>query len=100
MNSAEVKAPITIAHCWFLGVAPTRWPVFKSCAVVPPLEAAMHTTAATVKAVSVAGLSERPMSKNTRQVNNSVATVMPEIGFDDEPIRPVSRDDTVTKRKP
>jgi hypothetical protein len=25
---------------------------------------------------------------------------MPEIGFDDEPISPVSRDDTVTKRNP
>ncbi len=25
---------------------------------------------------------------------------MPEIGFDEEPISPVSRDDTVTKRKP
>ena len=25
---------------------------------------------------------------------------MPEIGFDDEPISPVSRDETVTKRKP
>ena len=29
-----------------------------------------------------------------------MATVMPEIGFDDEPISPVSRDDTVTNRKP
>ena len=26
--------------------------------------------------------------------------VMPEIGFDDEPIRPVMRDETVTKKKP
>src|SRR5512138_3216702 len=29
-----------------------------------------------------------------------VAIVMPEIGLDDEPIRPVIRDDTVTKKKP
>src|SRR5687768_15610261 len=100
MKSAEVNAPIRIAHCWFLGVAPTRWPVFRSCAVVPPLEAAMQTTAATVKAVSVAGLSVRPISKNTRHVNKSVATVMPEIGFEDEPIRPVSREDTVTNKEP
>ena len=30
----------------------------------------------------------------------SVAIVIPEIGFDDEPIRPVMRDDTVAKKKP
>ena len=30
----------------------------------------------------------------------SVAIVMPEIGFDDEPMRPVMRDDTVEKKKP
>src|SRR5436190_2138291 len=30
----------------------------------------------------------------------SVATVIPEIGFDDDPISPVRRDDTVTKRNP
>ena len=30
----------------------------------------------------------------------SVAIVMPEIGFDDDPISPVMRDDTVTKKKP
>ena len=30
----------------------------------------------------------------------SVAIVMPEIGFDDEPIRPVMRDETVAKKKP
>ena len=30
----------------------------------------------------------------------SVAMVMPEIGFDEEPIRPVMRDDTVAKKKP
>ena len=30
----------------------------------------------------------------------SVAIVMPEIGFDDEPMRPVMRDETVAKKKP
>ena len=30
----------------------------------------------------------------------SVAMVMPEIGFDEEPISPVMRDDTVAKKKP
>ena len=35
-----------------------------------------------------------------RQVSRSVAIVIPEMGFDEEPISPVRRDDTVTKRKP
>ncbi len=30
----------------------------------------------------------------------SVAIVMPEIGFDDVPMRPTMRDETVTKKKP
>ncbi len=31
---------------------------------------------------------------------SKVATVMPEIGFDEEPISPVMRDETVTKKNP
>src|SRR6185503_17273241 len=31
---------------------------------------------------------------------SSVATVMPEMGLDDDPISPVNRDETVTKRNP
>src|SRR5436305_1488149 len=38
--------------------------------------------------------------KNTTHVNRSVATVIPEIGFEEEPISPVSRDDTVTNKNP
>ena len=34
------------------------------------------------------------------QVRISVAIVIPEMGFDDVPIRPTMRDDTVTKKKP
>ena len=60
----------------------------------------MQTTAATVSAVSVAVLPVCPKNKNTRHVSSSVATVMPEIGFDEEPISPVSREETVTNRKP
>lgn len=40
------------------------------------------------------------MSTNPRQVSSSVATVIPEMGLDEEPISPVSREETVTKRKP
>ena len=42
----------------------------------------------------------QPTTRKTRQVSSSVATVMPEIGLDEDPISPVSRDETVTNRKP
>ena len=42
----------------------------------------------------------QPRTTKIRQVSRRVATVMPEIGFDDEPISPVRRDETVTKRNP
>ena len=32
-------------------------------------------------------------------MKSSVATVMPEMGLEEEPISPVSREETVTKRK-
>ena len=40
------------------------------------------------------------MMRKMRHVSNSVAIIMPEVGQDDEPTSPVSRDETVTKRKP
>ena len=40
------------------------------------------------------------MPTKIEQVRMSVAIVMPEIGFDDVPMRPVMRDETVTKKKP
>ena len=42
---AEAKDPIKIAICWNFGVAPTKCPVFKSCDIVPPFDAAMQTIA-------------------------------------------------------
>src|SRR5262245_48053894 len=94
MTMAEVKAPIKMASCCHLGVAPTKKPVFKSCDVVPPLEDAMHTTAAIDMAVSRSGMPVKPKIKKIKHVNNRVAIVIPEIGFDDEPTSPVKRDDT------
>ena len=101
ITKAEVSAPTTIANCCRIGVAPTRKPVFRSWAVVPPFEAATQTTPATVTADKHRRLVDvaRPAT-NARQVNSSVATVMPEIGFDDEPISPVNRDETATNKKP
>src|SRR5262249_10089603 len=41
-----------------------------------------------------------PSARKIRHVSSSVATVIPEIGFELDPISPVSRDDTVTNRNP
>ena len=61
----------------------------------------MQTTAAIGQGGQRVGLARSsPAARKIRQVSSSVATVMPEIGFDDEPISPVSRDETVTNRKP
>src|SRR6266513_339651 len=89
-----------MAICWYFGVEPTRNPVFKSCEVVPPFDAAMQTMPPIESAVTKYGGAVHLIIRKTRQVSNSVATVMPEIGFDDEPISPVKRDETVTNRKP
>jgi hypothetical protein len=42
----------------------------------------------------------QPSSRKIRQVSSRVATVMPEIGLDEEPSSPVSREETVTNMKP
>src|SRR5580704_3468512 len=100
MTTADVSAPATIAHCCFDGVAPTRKPVLRSCDVVPPFDEAMQTTAAIVRAASESALLVWLVSTNTRQVMSRAATVIPEIGLDDDPISPVKRDETVTNRNP
>src|SRR2546421_11446298 len=99
-TTADARAPTRIAICWYFGVEPTRKPVLRSCDVVPPFDAAMQTMPPIESAVTKYGGAVQPMIKNTRQVSSNVATVMPEIGFDDEPISPVSRDETVTNRNP
>src|SRR5947209_2657944 len=89
-----------MAICWYFGVEPTRKPVFKSCDVVPPFEDAMQTMPPIESAVTKKGGAVQPMMRKTRHVSRSVATVMPDMGFDEEPTSPVRRDETVTNRKP
>ena len=49
---------------------------------------------------AVLGADPAEERRRSGRSSSSVATVIPEIGFDDEPISPVSRDETVTNRKP
>src|SRR5437868_1314119 len=61
---------------------------------------AMQTTAAMLRAATLYGAETQPSVKKMSETISSVATVMPEIGFDDDPTSPVSRELTVTKRNP
>ena len=72
----------------------------RSCEVAPALAAAMQTIAPTHSAIGWYTSPVQPMPTKTRQVAMSVAIVIPEIGFDDEPMMPTMRLATVTKKKP
>ena len=52
MTKAEVTTPMTKPICWDRGVAPTRYPVFRSCDVAPALAAATQTIAPTQSATA------------------------------------------------
>src|SRR5215813_9409763 len=100
-TNADASAPTRIAICWDLGVEPTRKPVLRSCEVVPPFEAAIQTIPPIESAVTKYGSGfVHPSSQKARQVMSSVATVIPEIGFEEEPTSPVRRDETVTNKNP
>ena len=68
--------------------------------MVPPFEMAMQATAAMLKAATLYGALTQPKAKKIKDVIKSVATVMPEMGFEELPTSPVSRELTVTKRNP
>src|SRR5262249_60846543 len=100
LGSADATPPTRTAHCCWYGVEPPRNPVFRSCDAVPPFDEAMQTTAAIVRAVSMASGPVRPRIRKIKQTSRRVAIVMPEMGLDDDPTSPVSRLETVTNRKP
>src|ERR1041385_6637476 len=75
-------------------------PVLRSCEVLPALAAAMQTIAPTPMAIGEYMSPVQPSATKRRHVRISVAMVMPEIGFDEVPIRPVMREETVAKKKP
>src|SRR4051812_10159359 len=60
----------------------------------------MATTAPTHKATGEYHSPDQPTAMKIEQVRIRVAIVIPEIGFDDEPMRPTIREETVTKKKP
>src|ERR1700721_4223015 len=96
--SVETQAPITNAICCLRGVAPMRNPVLRSCEVSPALAAAMHTTPPMVMASAPNAGAVQPFTRKIADVAISVAIVIPETGFEELPINPTIREETVTKR--
>src|ERR1035437_7060628 len=64
------------------------------------MAAAMQTTPPIVSARTAYELAVQCTTRNTAQVAINVAMVMPLIGFDEFPIRPLMREATVTNKKP
>src|SRR5712671_322580 len=61
---------------------------------------AMQAMAAMESAAILYGALTHPSEKKMSEVMSSVATVIPEMGFDELPTSPVRRELTVTKRNP
>jgi hypothetical protein len=72
----------------------------RSCDVAPAFAAAMQTMPPTMSAIGWYASPVQPSATKTRHVAMSVAMVIPEIGFDELPMIPTMRLDTVTKKKP
>src|SRR6185437_11192152 len=99
-TNTDVITPIISASCCLEGVAPTRYPVFKSCEVPPAFDDATHTTPPMVSASAENAAPVQCATKNMAHVAISVAIAIPLIGFDELPINPQIRDDTVTNKNP
>src|SRR5262249_8605166 len=68
--------------------------------VAPALAAATQTIAPTQSATAWYTSPVRPRATNTTQVAMIVAIVIPEIGFEEVPMIPTMREETVTKKNP
>src|SRR5438105_15874383 len=60
----------------------------------------MQTTPPMLMASAAKAAPVQCSTRKTAQVAISVAMAMPEMGFDDVPMRPVMREETVTNRNP
>src|SRR4051794_38318829 len=100
MISAATTTPIISPYCWYFGVAPTMYPVFRSWDVAPAFAAAIATTAPTHRATGEYHSPDQPTAMKIEQVRMRVAIVIPEIGLEEEPINPTIREETVTKKNP
>src|SRR3954468_20565570 len=101
MNSAQDTEPMASITCWRHGVAPTRYPAFRSCRLSPATQAAQHTTAPIMTAATGPMVEDLPRNAtSTSAANRIVAIVMPDTGLLDEPTSPAMYADTEQNRNP
>ena len=100
MVRAATIVPIISPVCCFLGVAPRRNPVLRSCDVSPAIAATIQIIEPMEIAEIIPSMSDFPVTFRMSDVIRSVAIAMPETGLLLLPTRPTIRDDTVAKKKP
>ena len=91
MTTAAAITPTICITCCFHGVAPTMWPVFRSCRLSPPMAAAQQTTAPTRMAAAGPVALSVPRATSSSAVASIVAIVTPEIGLFDDPTSPTPK---------
>ena len=93
ITNAPVTTPTISATCCRQGVAPTIWPVFKSCITSPAIAALLATTDAMRSVAYINSVCSNPKKRDPTiqtkpTVNNSVAIVIPDTGELLEPTTP------------
>src|SRR5699024_3711498 len=84
----------------FLGVAPTKNPVFKSWDISPAMADIIHITVPTDNAPIIPASPSNPIALNIALVIRSVAIVIPDTGLLLLPTNPTSLAETVAKKNP
>ena len=104
MTKAPVITPTISAICCRQGVAPTIWPVFRSCMTSPAIAALLATTAAISNVAYINSSCPKPRKYDptihtSPTVNNNVAIVIPDTGELLEPTTPAIYPATAAKKK-
>ena len=100
MAIADTSAPKSSPICCFIGVAPTRNPVFKSCDTSPAIAAMTQIMEPIVIAATIPLLSPFPVFRRIIVAINSVAIAIPDTGLLLLPTSPTILEETVAKKKP
>ena len=100
MTTADTTTPIISPICCFLGVAPTRKPVFRSWEVSPAMAAMTQMMPPMTMAAIMPWIPSLPVAFSSMVEISRVAMAMPDTGLLEEPIRPTIREETVAKKKP
>jgi hypothetical protein len=87
---------ISIRH----GVPPRICPTFRSCIMSPAIPAVQQTTVATANTAIMPLSPVVPSSTIIRAAISRVVSVRPEMGFEEDPIKPTRYPATAAKKKP